>query len=218
MNTAEDIRILFLEKVIANLLKQVNTAFFASAKRGLHLAEPLREMNNIVMAMKYSYADDGHIAGMEEHGRLRELADEVVDTLAGLCPDERDKQALLRFYRHTFRQFQGAFTLPAELASVVAVRVGEVSTVSKHPKARKLVLCRVNAFGERLEIVTNLVKTRAGQRMQVAMVVPDEVMGVLSEAQFVGDAAADAEVGSRPDLGEHERLEIRKTMGAYLDG
>ena len=50
MNTAEDIRILFLEKVIANLLKQVNTAYFASARRGLHLVEPLKEMNNIASA------------------------------------------------------------------------------------------------------------------------------------------------------------------------
>jgi len=92
-----------------------------------------------------------------------------------------------------------------------------VSTTSKHPKARNLLLCRVDVFGQRLEIVTNLVKTRPGQAMKVALVKPAEVMGILSEAQFLGPAAPGAAAGTRPGLDKAERAELRKSMGAYLD-
>jgi predicted RNA-binding protein with EMAP domain len=154
---------------------------------------------------------------MAEHDRLRQLGFEVVDALAALCRNERDKQVLLRFYRHLFGEFQASFTRPAGLDGLATVEVGTVSTTSKHPKARNLLLCRVDVFGQRLEIVTNLLETRPGRAMKVALVKPAEVMGILSEAQFLGPAAPDATPGARPGLDDAERAELRKSMGVYLD-
>ncbi|MBN2499007.1 MAG: hypothetical protein JXR96_30740 [Deltaproteobacteria bacterium] len=217
MSTAEDIRILFVERVVANLIKQLGGTLFGSPRKLAPLWERAREMGKLVTAMRYSYLDDALIREMPEQERLRAMGAEIVAALEAEHRAQRDKLALLRFYRLTFGQFREAFGLEPELPSAVAVEVGEVGTVSRHPKAKMLVLCRVQVFGERLEIVTNLKKTRPGQRMRVAMVLPAEVMGVLSEAQFVGWAQEGEQLGARPALGEHERAEIRKTMGAYLD-
>jgi predicted RNA-binding protein with EMAP domain len=65
--------------------------------------------------------------------------------------------------------------------------------------------------------VTNLLKTRPTQLMKVAMVYPEEIINILSEAQFVGEAApADAATSPTP-LTEEQKQEIRRTMGKYLE-
>jgi predicted RNA-binding protein with EMAP domain len=84
-------------------------------------------------------------------------------------------------------------------------------------KAKNLLLCRVEVFDRTCMLVTNLTRTRKGDLMKVARVPPTEVMGTLSEAQFVGRAPGGAEVGSRPDLDEGEAQEVRRAMGELLD-
>jgi predicted RNA-binding protein with EMAP domain len=154
---------------------------------------------------------------MPEREALLEKGDAVLDLLAELAGDDRQKRACLRFFRLALRQLGPALALPASLESCVPVEAGTVATVSKHPGAKNLVVTRVDVFGESLQIVTNLVKTRAGQRMKVALVYPAEVMGVLSEAQFVGGEAQAGESG-RVDLAPDERQEVRRSLGAFMDG
>jgi hypothetical protein len=43
-------------------------------------------------------------------------------------------------------------------------------------------------------------------------------MGILSEAQFLGPASQGSEPGTRPELTEEERQEIRRSLGPYLEG
>ena len=103
-----------------------------------------------------------------------------------------------------------------DLSDAVAVQVGSVITISKHPKANNLILCHVDVFKDRIKIITNLTKTKSNDLMKVALVFPAEVMGILSEAQFVGPSQEPI-LHQYPQLTEAEKQEIRKNMGTYLE-
>lgn len=218
MDTTKDIRITFAERLLANLAQQIKAGFFGPAKKRADVAEALHEMGSLLSTLRYSYLDHAGLQQMAEQEGLRVYAEEVCGALVDAARDDPHKRALLRFYRRTLERLPLALGMEPQLESAVDVAVGRVSTTSRHPQAKSLILCRVDVFGEQLGIVTNLVKTRAGQLMKVALVPPADVMGVLSEAQFVGEAT-EAELALSPlPLGEHERHEIRKSAGGYLEG
>ena len=215
-DTTRDIRILFLEKVYQNLQQQVDKGFFGSKKRLTAVADRLKEVGSTIMTMKYSYLNDQGLYETPEHESLTATAREIVQKLSELHPDDLEKKALLRFYREVFSRFKQSFLLPATIESAVPVDIGKVITTGKHPKAKNLIICHVYAFGEKLVIVTNLVKTKPGQLMKVAMVEPAPVMGILSEAQFVGEARREKPPDEPVKLKSSERQEIRRSMASYL--
>ena len=217
MDTTKDIRIAFAEKVVANLKLHVSKGFFGSVKRHPSVLKGIGELINTLMMMKYSYLDEPDLQQMQEHESIRSIANEAVGILTKINRDHPERLAYLRFYRHTLHAFTTSFDLPANIESAVATDVGQVVTTTKHPHARNLLLCKVDGFDERLVVVTNLLKTKSGQLMKLAMVYPAPVMNILSEAQFIGSASREDVGAVRVRLTEEECLEIRKTMGSYLE-
>ncbi|MBN1945717.1 MAG: hypothetical protein JW797_08565 [Bradymonadales bacterium] len=216
MDTSKDIRIAFLEKVIGNLTAQATSGFFGPVKKKPQVQRGLQEIGNLLIRLKYSYLDEAALAQSPEQDSLIALADPVLDELETGAGDNREKQAMLRFYRLTIHRFHSSFRRAPTVDSAIAVAVGKVVTVTRHPKASGLILCHVDVFGETLTLVTNLVKTRPGQPMKVAMVPPAPVMNILSEAQFVGEAT-EAMVGQEEvPLTEDETQEIRRSVSQYF--
>jgi predicted RNA-binding protein with EMAP domain len=217
MDTTQDIRILFLEKVVTNLQGLASSGTFGPLKRHPQVTETLREMAGAVAALRYSYVDAQTLAQLPEVQALEDHAGSARAELAELNKGHPEQLALLRFHHLSVREFRHALERPAALESCVPVEVGAVTTVSHHPQARKLLLCQVDVFGERLRIVTNLMHTRAGNHMKVALVHPAEVMSILSEAQFVGSAGPEEEPGARGRLSREEQQEIRRSVGRFLE-
>jgi predicted RNA-binding protein with EMAP domain len=218
MDTSKDIRIQFVEKAIASLERETKQGSYGSIKKHPAVLEGLQEIAGSVLAMKYAYLDEAGLYAHPSHEAILDRGRDVLRSLSDLAGDDREKRARLRFYSLVLEQFKESWKLPASLDSCLAVEAGTVSTTSKHPKAKGLILTHVDVFGESLQIVTNLVSTRSGQTMKVAGVYPAEVMGVLSEAQFVGQADPSASGRGRVSLTEDERQEIRRSIGAFMDG
>ena len=156
MDTTKDIRITWLERIIDALSQQVERRSFGSLKRSPQVQRSLQEMRGLIPRFKYSYLDAADLKAMPEQETLRALAREALEPLVERSQGQRDSLAVLRFYRHCLERFRPSFDEPPSLERCVAVEVGRVETTTKHPKARKLLLCHVAVFGERLEIVTNL--------------------------------------------------------------
>lgn len=218
MDTTQDIRIRLADRVLSALEQQARGGLFGSLKRHPQVMEQIHEMSSALMTLRYSYLEASDLPEHAELQRLHRTAGAVLDLLESLGESQPGRRAHLRFFRRTLDQLPASFTLPASLESAVAVEVGNVATTTRHPKARSLLLCHVEVFGNRLEIVTNLLETRPGHHMKVALVYPAEVMGILSEAQFVGAASPGSQPGTRPELTEGERQEVRRSMGQFLEG
>jgi len=160
------------------------------------------------------------LLGLEQALAMMGKADEASEVAAEL---ERNpgvtplRRAQLGFFAALLGRFAAALRSGGGLEQLVPVEVGEVRSVERIKGARDLRLCRVAVFGAVLPIVTNLTETRKGALMKVARVPPVELMGVLSEGQFLGPAAAHEAAGSEPELTPRDAQEIRKSLGTLLE-
>jgi predicted RNA-binding protein with EMAP domain len=216
-DTSRDRRILLVERLLGSLRDQVQRRLFGSRKQTSRALALLEELSARVSELRYCYLDDEGLAGLvEEHGfaeRAAEVAAEL-ERNPGVTPLRR---AQLGFFAALLGRFAAALRSGGGLEQLVPVEVGEVRSVERIKGARDLRLCRVAVFGAVLPIVTNLTETRKGALMKVARVPPVELMGVLSEGQFLGPAAAHEAAGSEPELTPRDAQEIRKSLGTLLE-
>jgi predicted RNA-binding protein with EMAP domain len=216
-DTSRDVRLIAAERLITRLRTMVGRRAYGSSKQTAAASRLLEELAGKAAALRYSYMEDADLAA---YGDTRALADGARTIAADLkknpgVPEER--LAFLDFFAALLGNLPEAFCGDRSLESLTPVEVGKVTSVEKARQAKNLLRCRVEVFGRPMQIVTNLTKTRSGDLMKVARVPPAEVMGMLSEAQFVGAAEPGARPGERPTLGASEAQEIRRAMGEILD-
>jgi len=216
-DTSQDIRIRVVDRLIVTLRDGVGRMQYGTRKRTASAKNVLDELVGKTAALKYSYMEDEQLAASDETASLVSGMERVVTSLTDQPDLAADRRAFLEFLKDVGSHLPEAFRLGSSLESLTPVEVGRVITADKAPRTKNLLLCRVDVFGRTFQIVTNLTKTRAGDLMKVARVPPTEVMGILSDAQFVSSADAGSEVGSRPSLNDHEAQEIRRAMGGLLD-
>ncbi len=216
-NTSHDIRLLYIEQMITKFKEQVQRRLFGSAKLVGGAQRLLEEMAGKVAALRYSYLDGVLLAEFEETAALISLGKDATGILRQNPALTPGQTAFLDFVDAVLDRLPDALRENASLDSLSPVQIGEVLRADKAPKTKGLLLCRVSAFDKNLQIVTNLLDTRVGSKMKVARVPPAEIMGHLSEAQFVGTAPVNALLGTRPQLNDHERQELRKSMSVLMD-
>ena len=216
-DTSRDIRILAVGRLVDRLRESVQRRQFGSRKQTGGAESLLDDLASKVATLRYCYMEDADLASFDTTLEAAETARRVAALLADQPGITDERSAFLGFFAAVVGDLPAAFCRTATLEALTPVAVGRVVTADKAPKTKNLLLCRVEVFGTTMQIVTNLVKTRAGDLMKVARVPPAEVMGILSDAQFVGSAEPGSEPGSRPALDEHEAQEIRRAMGGLLD-
>ena len=217
-DTTRDVRIRSVERLVADLLAAIDRRRYGSVRQTQRARSLLEEMAGKAALLRYSYMEDADLASYGETLALAEAGVEVAAALRDNVGIDAERRARVDFFAAVLAHLPTAFGLGPSVESLTPVEVGEVLNAERAPKAKNLLRRRVGAFGGAFQIVTNLTKTRPGDRMKVARVPPSDVMGLLSEAQFVGEAGPDATLGERPELSEDEAAEVRRGMGRILDG
>ena len=217
-DTSKDVRILAAERLVSRLANMVQQRAYGSAKQTAAAKQILEGLTGKVAALRYSYQEDDALAQAEDTRAVAEGGRKVVENLEKNPDLSGERLAFLEFAGAVLSHLPEAFRLKRSLESAVPVEVGRVLSAERPPKAKNLLLCRVEVFGGSFQLVTNLTNTRPGDLMKVARVPPSEIMGLLSAAQFVGRADPAAAPGERPELTADEEQEIRRAMGRLLDG
>lgn len=217
-DTSRDVRILAVERLVARLANMVQQRAYGSAKQTAGARHVLDGLGSKVAALRYSCLEDETLAEAEDTRAVADGGRKVVESLEKNPDVSGERLAFLEFAGAVLSHLPHAFRLKRSLESAVPVEVGRVLSAERPPKAKNLLLCRVEVFGGTFQLVTNLTGTRPGDLMKVARVPPSEIMGLLSAAQFVGRADPAAAPGERPDLTVEEEQEIRRAMGRLLDG
>ncbi len=217
-DTSRDVRIRAVERLVADLTAQIGRRRYGSVRQTQRAKSLLEEMAGRAAVLRYSYLEDADLAAYGETLALAEAGGEVAAALRDNAGLDDERRAWVDFFAAVLAHLPAAFSLGPSVECLTPVEVGEVLNAEPAPKAKNLLRCRVGVFGGAFQVVTNLLGTRAGDRMKVARVPPSEVMRLLSEAQFVGQAEPDAPLGERPELTDDEAAEVRRGMGRILDG
>ncbi len=183
-NTTHDIRLIYVEQMTVKRKEQVQRRLYGSAKQVGNAQRLLEEMVSKMAALRYSYLDGELLAEFEETEAFIKLGIEAIAILRQNPALTAGQTAFLDFTAAVLERFPQALRESASLDSLAPVETGEVLRADKAPKTKGLLLCRVSAFGKNVQIVTNLLDTRAGSKMKVARVPPAEIMGHLSEAHL----------------------------------
>ena len=143
--------------------------------------------------------------------------------MKGAPKEEREKTeeniAKVRFFLDTILGLRARFKFgPIDDPIIgIDVRVGEVMSVSKHPKADSLMICNVNIGKRALKVVTNDLTVKEGNRVGVSLLPPATFMDIVSEGMFLGMGGSilkevQGELGNMPNGIPIESLNETKNM------
>jgi len=178
-DTTRDIRIQYIEFLINRVRDEVQRRLYGSHRQVGSAQKLLEEMSSQVTIMRYSYLDDEQLAASPITLFLSETGPNVVATLLENQSLSPMQVTFLKFFASLLGQLPQGLVRGHSLEALTPVQVGEVLSADKAPKTKGLLLCRVAAFDATLQIITNMLDTRAGQHMKVARIPPSEIMGLV---------------------------------------
>ncbi|MGQ4871649.1 MAG: hypothetical protein ACP6IT_07415 [Candidatus Thorarchaeota archaeon] len=195
MDTAKDPRILVVEDAIGRLGNIVR-----NRRLKIHLdygtfANTLKSLEGTFYEVKYSYADPRQVAELpttrkivEEISRMGATVESAVSS-ANYKPKTVGERLALSEFRYGVRTVEGLprrLALPDDPAFAVDILAVEVTQVSHIEGSDKLTLCRCTDATRIWTVVTNIPGIKPGTRLPAAVLPPAELMGVISEAMFLG--------------------------------
>ncbi|MHA2034333.1 MAG: hypothetical protein DRO93_05455 [Candidatus Thorarchaeota archaeon] len=195
LDTAKDPRILVVEDAIGRFGNIVR-----NRRLKVHLdygtfANALKSLESTFYEVKYSYAEPGQLAELpatrkmvEEISRMGTTIESAVSS-ANYRPKTVGERLALSEFRYGVRTVEGLprrLALPDDPAFAVDIIAVEVTQVSKVEGSDKLTLCRCTDAARIWTIVTNIQRIKPGTRLPAAVLPPTEMMGVVSEAMFLG--------------------------------
>ncbi|AEH25500.1 putative tRNA-binding protein [Pyrococcus yayanosii CH1] len=227
------------EKSVELFLKTIEGAKFRGnwdKKRAIQLA---KEMLPDLQALRYSYLNPAELVETPQMDALREKARGIIEALGGeewhrkfleAAGKDREKVeeavAKIKFFLNTILGLERRLKLGKINDPVVAVDivVGEVMSVSKHPRADRLLVTNVNIGERAVTVVTNDLTVKEGNRVAVALLPPRSFFGIVSEGMFLGTGDGvlkdvKGEIGGLPKGIPLEALnETRNLVEAFLKG
>jgi len=215
MDTANDPRILMAERCVKDMEKYLGNL------REIKKMGIIKDLEARVMELKYSYGELEDIREFLES--IRNFCVKIVDTLGGdgwikkLRNMKFSELALahIKFCLNILYNLESRLRLPPNAEYAVDIRVGEIESVMKHPKAEKLRICNVNV-GKVITVVTNIESVKEREKLAVALLPPVEFFGVVSEGMFLSHALKEGKPGELPKLSDEERNNARKEVLKYL--
>ncbi|MHA2397093.1 MAG: hypothetical protein ACXAC0_10345 [Candidatus Thorarchaeota archaeon] len=196
MDTAKDARLLVLEDALRRLNEMVG-----NRKLKLHvdyskLGTTLQQAGSLIYEVKYSYVPAPKVAELEA---LQKIVESVADfrsiieesiKIAGYKPTTLNETLCLADVFYAFRiaeslipKLQEFDDEPAHAVDILAVEVSHTQAV---PDSKNLTECRCTDGSRIWKIVTNILGIETGSKLACAVLPPVEMMGVVSEAMFLG--------------------------------
>ncbi len=195
MDTAKDARILVLEDALHRLNEIVS-----KRKLKLHLDYSaldalLSKAGSLLYEVKYSYIDSHALAQAMPTVKIVELTDRfqtLVGTAiaSGYVPKTKNQELALAEYKYALRIINGFPDRlerydeePARAVDILAVKITKKQSVEE---SENLQACRCTDGSRIWMIVTNLKNVAPEMKLCCAVLPPVEIMGIMSEAMFLG--------------------------------
>ena len=232
-DTAKDYRILIAMHARELFLRTIQTGIFRGNWNKKGTIEETKRMEPDLKSLLYCYLEGDELANCEDVEKLEEKAHKIINFLGGedwahkfmngAPKDEREKTeeniAKVRFFLDTILGLRSRFKFgPIDDPIIgIDVKVGEIMSVSKHPKADSLMICNVNLGKRALKVVTNDLTVKEGNRVGVSLLPPATFMDIVSEGMFLGMNGSilkevNGELGQMPNGIPMESLNETKNM------
>lgn len=237
-DTSKDYRILVANEAREAYLNLIPTASFRGNWNKKMAIEMGKTMNSDFQSLLYSYLEGDDLPNSPDVAALTEKAEKIIEYLGG--PDwnktflngapkeDRDKTieniAKVRFFIDSILGLKDRLALGPINDPIMGIdiKVGEIMSVMKHPKADSLMICNVNLGKRAITVVTNDLNVKEGNRVGVSLLPPQTFMDTTSEGMFLGMNGSilkevDGELGEMPKGIPMDSLnETRNLVEAFL--
>lgn len=237
-DTSKDYRILVANEAREVYLNLIPTASFRGNWNKKMAIEVAKTMNSDFQSLLYSYLEGDDLPNSPDVAALTGKAEEIIEHLGGAdwnktflngAPKEdREKTieniAKVRFFLDSILGLKDRLALGpiADPIMGIDIKVGEIMSVMKHPKADSLMICNVNLGKRAITVVTNDLNVKEGNRVGVSLLPPQTFMDTTSEGMFLGMNGSilkevEGELGQMPKGIPMESLnETRNLVEAFL--
>ena len=237
-DTTKDYRILVASKARENYLNLIPTASFRGSWNKKQAVEMGKQMNSDFQSLIYSYLEGDELVNSPDVTALKEKALKIIEYLGGddwnkkflnnAPKEEREKTqeniAKVRFFLDTIIGLKDRLALGPINDPIMGIdiKVGEVMSVTKHPKNDKLLICNVNLGKRAITVVTNDLNVKDENKVGVSLLPPQSFSDIVSEGMFLGMDGSilkdvEGELGAMPKGIPMESLnETRNLVENYL--
>ncbi|MBD3406391.1 MAG: hypothetical protein GF411_09795 [Candidatus Lokiarchaeota archaeon] len=204
MDTAKDARILVLEDALRRLNEIVGNRKLKLHIEYSKLNNELKNAGSRLYEIKYAYTDAETLAESEATKSLIEsiknFSEIVKSSIAssGFNPSTTKDQLVYADLLYCFRIVEGFQTRlldfdedPAFAVDILAVEVSQMQDVSG---SDNLSVCRCTDGKRIWRIVTNIQNIQLESKLACAVLPPVDMLGVVSEAMFLGATQLDSEI------------------------
>jgi hypothetical protein len=237
-DTTKDYRILVASKARENYLNLIPTASFRGSWNKKQAIDLAKQMNSDFQSLTYSYLEGDELVNSPDVATLNEKALNIIECLGGsdwnkkflsnAPKEDREKTqeniAKVRFFLDTIIGLKDRLALGAINDPIMGVdiKVGEVMSVTGHPKNENLMLCNVNLGKRAITVVTNDMNVKDDNKVGVSLLPPQSFSDIVSEGMFLGMNGSilkdvEGELGAMPKGIPMESLnETRNLVENYL--
>lgn len=237
-DTTKDYRILVASKARENYLNLIPTASFRGSWNKKQAVEMGKQMNSDFQSLIYSYLEGDELVNSPDVAALKEKALKIIEYLGGddwnkkflnnSPKEDREKTqeniAKVRFFLDTIIGLKERLALGPINDPIMGIdiKVGEVMSVTKHPKNDNLLICNVNLGKRAITVVTNDLNVKDNNKVGVSLLPPQAFSDIVSEGMFLGMDGSilkdvDGDLGAMPKGIPIESLnETRNLVENYL--
>jgi len=198
LDTAKDSRLLVLEDALRRLNEMVGNRKLKFHVDYSKLGSILQQAGSQIYEVKYSYVPSPKVAELEATQKIveaiaefRRVLEEAIET-SGYKPSTVKETLGLTEIFYAFRivekltqKLQEYDDEPAYAVDIIAVELSQIQAI---PESKNLTECRCTDGSRIWKIVTNIQGLKAGTKLACAVLPPIEMIGVVSEAMFLGGA------------------------------
>ena len=236
-DTTKDYRILVASKARENYLNLIPTAAFRGSWNKKQAIDLGKQMNSDFQSLMYSYLEGDELVNSPDVASLKEKAEQIIEYLGG--PDwnkkflsnapkeDREKTQenieKVRFFLDTIIGLKDRLALGPINDPIIGVdiRVGEVMSVTKHPRNDKLLICNVNLGKRAITVLTNDLTVKDDNKVGVSLLPPQSFSDIVSEGMFLGIDGVivkdvEGELGQMPKIPLEALNETRNLVENYL--
>ncbi|MHA2140205.1 MAG: hypothetical protein ACXADC_06005 [Candidatus Thorarchaeota archaeon] len=211
MDTAKDARVLVLEDALRRLNEIVSNRKLRMHIEYSKLASALKTAGSLLYEVKYSYIDAKSLAEHEATRNLLRAISEFSELFRGAVKSQAYKpqsvsermaltevQYALSIVEGFERRLHDANDDPAHAIDILSVEVSQTKAVEG---SNNLTECRCTDGSRIWTIVTNIPGILGGMKLSCAVLPPANMMGIVSEAMFLGGEP----LPETAELGPHKK-------------
>ena len=199
-DTSQDYRLKVADRSISLFMKAIESGSLRGQWNKRYAIQMADEIKKILQSLIYSYIEPEELSSSPEMLSIKEKVESIVEALGGERwtemflreAEEKEKTeenlARIRFFLNTLLRLKERLMFGKISDPIIGIDilVGEVMSSTKHPRADKLQICNVDIGGRSIKVITNDLKVKKGDRVAVALVPPQNFMGITSEGMFLG--------------------------------